>query len=558
MKLSIRGGRLASALLLLACGDSTEPLAPTTLSANSNATITGVAGAVVTPSPSVIVRDQNGAPMADITVTFQVASGGGSVSGGTVNTSAEGIATVGAWTLGTVPGQNTLTATSGSLAAVTFTATSTPGVPASIAKNAGDNQTAAAGAAVGAPPSAIIRDANGNPVPGVEVTFAVTGGGGAVTGATQTTNSSGIATVGAWTLGNTPGANTLSATSGTLGTVSFTATGTVGAAASVAKNAGDNQSAVAGTPVAIPPSVIVRDAVGNPRAGVAVTFAVASGGGSITGASATTGADGVAAVGSWTLGAIGLNTLTATATGLPSVTFSAQAVSNFCTTRSDHTFGTVSSGTLSSTDCQFNDGSFVDFYTTMIPQSGAYLFRQGAAFDAYLVITTPEGIPIGENDDETPTVTNSAVKALLPAGNYLIGPGSFLPGITGAYDISSTTTSSDVANCEVVFVVRNVTTPQNLASSDCNLGSGSSPIYADGYFIFMTAGSSVTVNMTSASLDSYLQLRSLDGAVVAQNDNVDGSSNARVTYTATQSNYYAIFARSAPGASLGTYTLSVQ
>ena len=212
---------MASVLLLLACGDSTEPLAPTTLSANSNATITAVAGAVVTPSPSVIVRDQNGAPMADITVTFQVASGGGSVSGGTVNTNAEGIATVGAWTLGTVPGQNTLTATSGSLAAVTFTATSTPGVPASIAKNAGDNQTASAGAAVSAPPSAIIRDANGNPVPGVEVTFAVTGGGGSITGATQSTNSSGIATVGAWTLCYTPWSYKLSARSVPLVTFSY-------------------------------------------------------------------------------------------------------------------------------------------------------------------------------------------------------------------------------------------------------------------------------------------------------------------------------------------------
>ena len=57
-----------------------------------------------------------------------------------------------------------------------------------------------------------------------------------------------------------------------------------------------------------------------------VTFTVASGGGSATGLSATTDAAGIAAVGSWTLGAIaGANTLTATSdslTGSP-VTFTA-------------------------------------------------------------------------------------------------------------------------------------------------------------------------------------------------------------------------------------------
>jgi hypothetical protein len=63
--------------------------------------------------------------------------------------------------------------------------------------------------------------------------------------------------------------------------------------------------------------VIVTDAGGAPVQGVPVTFAVASGGGSITGASASTDVNGLAAPASWTLGpAPGKNTLTATSTGL--------------------------------------------------------------------------------------------------------------------------------------------------------------------------------------------------------------------------------------------------
>jgi adhesin/invasin len=170
----------------------------------------------------------------------------------------------------------------------------------------------------------IVKDANGNPKPDVSVTFTVASGGGSVTGATVSTNSSGIATVGSWTLGPVVGTNVLNAATGSLGGVSFTATSIAGAAASLAKNSGDNQAVQSGTAVPTPPSVIVRDANGNPKSGVTVTFAVASGGGSITGASAVTNASGVAAVGSWTVGTTpGVNTMSASVAGLSSVTFTA-------------------------------------------------------------------------------------------------------------------------------------------------------------------------------------------------------------------------------------------
>jgi len=97
----------------------------------------------------------------------------------------------------------------------------------------------------------------------------------------------------------------------------------------VAPAAGDGQSATVGMPVPIPPAVRVTNSKGQPVAGVSVVFTVGVGGGTITGASATTGADGVAAVGSWTLGAVGNNTLVGTVSGATSgspTTFSATAV----------------------------------------------------------------------------------------------------------------------------------------------------------------------------------------------------------------------------------------
>src|SRR5438046_92937 len=101
------------------------------------------------------------------------------------------------------------------------------------------------------------------------------------------------------------GPNPLTATaSGVTGRpATFTANGTTGAGSSIALNGGNNQSATAGTTVATPASVIVRDANGNPVAGVSVTFAVASGGGTVSPTTpVTTGGEGVAAVASWALG----------------------------------------------------------------------------------------------------------------------------------------------------------------------------------------------------------------------------------------------------------------
>ena len=153
------------------------------------------------------------------------------------------------------------------------------------------------------------------------VTFAITQGGGSLNGQTQTTNASGIATVSDWTVGPLAGVNTVTATatgSAISGNpVSFSATGTAGNASTIALDAGNGQSAVAGSALVVDPSVKVTDSGGNPVQGIAVTFAVASGGGTITGGNATTNINGIAAVGSWTLGTqAGSNTLTATSTGL--------------------------------------------------------------------------------------------------------------------------------------------------------------------------------------------------------------------------------------------------
>ena len=335
-KLSRHGGGLSTrirsivsglALLLTACptkgtlSDTNSSPQSQTLTRGAGDTQSATAGQPVPVAPTVVVTSQSGAPATGVPVTFSVASGGGSVTGAVQATSAAGVATVGSWTLGQTAGPNSLVATAGGQvlgSPVTFTATGTAGAAASLVKSLGDAQQGAAGQNVATAPAVTVRDQFGNPVASVGVTFAVTSGGGSVTGASQVTNGTGVAGVGTWRLGNTPGPNTLTATtagSGISGNpASFAATGVIGMAAVIAKVAGDNQSAVAGTAVATAPIVRVTDAAGNAVNGAGVTFAPASGGGTVNGGSQLTGVDGNAKPSGWTLGTTaGANTLSASA-----------------------------------------------------------------------------------------------------------------------------------------------------------------------------------------------------------------------------------------------------
>ena len=72
-------------------------------------------------------------------------------------------------------------------------------------------------------PSVLVTDAHHVPLPGSNVTFEITSGGGALSTNTQTTNSAGFASV-VWTLGSTFGVGTLDARVAGLPPVTFTAT----------------------------------------------------------------------------------------------------------------------------------------------------------------------------------------------------------------------------------------------------------------------------------------------------------------------------------------------
>lgn len=206
---------------------------------------------------------------------------------------------------------------------------------AQIAMVQGDEQVGRVGAPLGDPLIVRVTDLDGTPLAGQPVSWTVDGGGGAVDPVSASSNGEGLAFA-QWILGPDPGPNVVEARIAA-DTVIFSATARSdgggggdgdGGAARIVAIQGDGQTAETGTPVAVAPAVRVTDSADNPAAGVAVDFVVTMGDGSVVGASQTTGTDGVAQVGRWTLGdEPGENVLEARAGSLEGspVVFTAQA-----------------------------------------------------------------------------------------------------------------------------------------------------------------------------------------------------------------------------------------
>ena len=306
-----------------------------TVAVNAGDGQSATAGTAVAVPPSVIVRDASGNAVSGVAVAFAAASGHGTVSPVTpVLTDASGVAPAISWTLGTMAGTDSLTATTSPAltgSPVIFTATAAVGAPATLVKFSGDNLIGEVGSTLGTPHHVTVLDVHGNPVPGVTVSWAAGAGVGSVSPTLATTDLNGRASA-VRTLGGIEGIQTTTATaplSGGPTTVTFNITATVGSATQMSIQAGDNQVDTVGQTLPIALAVRVADAFDNPVAGVVISWAVVDDGGSLSQAADTTDADGIAST-SWTLGTAmtptdSVQLVQATGVGLP-LTFTAFTV----------------------------------------------------------------------------------------------------------------------------------------------------------------------------------------------------------------------------------------
>lgn len=274
------------------------------------------AGAALATSLSVQVKDQNGAPMSGVVVSWAASSGGGTVAAPSSSTDGTGTATM-SRTLGPAAGFQTTTASlSGATGSpITFTSISQIGGAFQVAGTAGGGQSDTVLATLGTPFQFTVTDHTGAPVAGVVVSFAASGGGLLTAGA-DTSDAGGHVTT-QLTLPATIGSDTIRATvTGLVGSPAvLAATAVSGHATLVALSAGDHQVGATGTPLGTPLAVVVHDAHGNVASGVTVAWGV-SGGGSVSAPTTLSNAAGIASVTRTLGGSAGVGHDTATAAGL--------------------------------------------------------------------------------------------------------------------------------------------------------------------------------------------------------------------------------------------------
>jgi hypothetical protein len=154
----------------------------------------------------------------------------------------------------------------------------------------------------------LVSNKSGGPAPGATVIFSVTGGAGTVSPAKVTADSKGAAAT-RWTLGPASGPNGLTATvvDDDGNAIPWVAPNQVKFAITSFRAMtvvdGDKQTALLLSALPVHPAVKLVDSAGKPRQGVPITF-VATGGGRVATPVVSTGADGVASPGVWTLGDI--------------------------------------------------------------------------------------------------------------------------------------------------------------------------------------------------------------------------------------------------------------
>jgi hypothetical protein len=289
----------------------------------------------------VALANTNGCPLtgnlAGVSVEFDAPSSGASgifSSSGSriavVGTDAQGVAVAPPFTANYSAGSYSVDAHS-SYGSVSFSLDNTAtGVPAAIAATAGSPQETAVNSPYGQQLQARVTDANGSPVQGATVTFAIvpgpTGAGASFIGGAPSaeTDSNGVAISPPLLANGAPGRFAATASTGGVSAVATYALDNHAAAMTVASVGSAGPSATVGTRYRQPLQARVVDAAGQPVEGASVSFTITpsdrGAGASFLGgaaqATALTGPDGTASspplVANKTAGAF---TATATASG---------------------------------------------------------------------------------------------------------------------------------------------------------------------------------------------------------------------------------------------------
>lgn len=104
-------------------------------------------------------------------------------------------------------------------------------------------------------------------------------------------------------------------------------------------------------------------------------------------------------------------------------------------------FGQTINGSLATSDCPLDDGSFYDVYSFSATAGTQVSVSMSAAFDTFLFLNNPDGSVLTVDDDggggsNSRIPPGSGFITLPTTGTYTIWANSYDPGVTGAYSLT--------------------------------------------------------------------------------------------------------------------------
>ena len=296
-----------------------------------------------------------------------------------------------------------------------------------------------------------------------------------------------------------------------------------------------------GTPVADPPSVMVRDASGKAVAGVVVTFTVRSGGGFIQTPRVVSNSAGLARVAAWTLGtATGVNSIAATSSSGDTVVFTADGVAG------------------------------PPFHLEKVDGDGQ-IALPGAALGVRLRVRVSDvhGNPLSGitvtfvveagGGSVSGAVAVSDVSGIAESGEWVLGS----PGIQRMVArvgqlVSEPFTAKAIAppfTCApYTGLPLQATFRSELTAVSCKDAQGRS---LEAYTIVVTQHNAYVFTVTSAEFDTDLELRDADLVEVAKSDDRSTMTNSRFKVLLGPGTYSLVVSSSKLGAT-GSYALSYE
>jgi hypothetical protein len=406
----------------------------------------------------------------------------------------------------------------------------------------------------------MVTGSNGKAFAGGVVSFSVTSGGGSVSPGQANTDQTGRASA-TWTLGTTAGNQSLSASSGAA-SLQFTATAQAGQPTSIESLTSFPGQFSPGEPLAQAATFVVRDQFNNGVVGATVAFQ-ASDGGSASPAQGTTGSDGRVST-TWTLGPLnGVQTLSATVTGISAATVTAEAYDP-CLDVKAYAIGQTATGTITSASCEIefdNEVRFADLYHFSITNSGAYRFTVTSSFQNPFFLLFDPGVVAGVTAGFG---TDLTIRVFLDDGGstktYFPWIASDAGGV-GSYTLSSGTTPATMQNCESWASTKTLSTSQGLSPTDCAWSYNGETHFSDLLTVWIDAGETLVMTESSTFFDTWLWLLQEDAGgsytIIAANDDFGGTLNSRLEFTATESGFYHIAPTSVVPLGTGGYTLTI-